>query len=891
MAHLRSFISRMLNIFRRSRVESDLAEQLDAHREMIKADLLSRGIEPSQADIASRRALGNEQLVREFSRDQLFPSWIDGIVRDSRYAVRSLCRVPVFTIAVILTLALGIGLNTAIFSAVDRVLLRPLSFPDAERIMLLHETGVGGRNSPKMDVNPSNWLDWQRDSKTFESFAAWTDRNPATLTGQGEPERLEAETVSYEFFSVLKVQPLMGRDFRPEDDRPGAGPTAVLSYSLWQRKFAGDPKIVGKTVQLNSRPVEIIGVMPQGFHFLSQSTQIWRAFGLDRNLAWRERGGRFLPYVVGRVRPNVEPAAAKVEMQTIASHLAQSYAFNENTSVAVIPIHEAVTGQVRTSLLVLFAAVGVLLIIACSNIANLLVARSANRRREIAIRTSLGAGRGAIVRQVLIESLLLAAAGGIGGVFIARWSLNVLLRLAPANLLPMAGVSIDGSMLLYTFALSVATGILVGLVPAVPSVRLAVWDQLRNGGRSITASLRLRQALIIAQVAMTIILLGGAGLLVRSLLRLTRDPIGVDPKNVLTMRVELPPARYNESRQIQFFQQVTEKLHDLPGVESVSAAADIPVSHKRTAGTGFQILGEPPAPLTAGPFARIRVVMPGYFKTLGIPLLQGRDFNQEDMNDSAPQVFVVNEAFVKAYLSSRDALSTSISVFMKLPNPAAPMYGEPNNPFGRIIGVAGDVKEGTLRDSSEPTVFYDERQLTSSGMTLLVRSARGSELAREAGVIVHEIDRNLPLIEVRMLSDAFSETLARDRLNAIVSAAFAACALLLASVGLYGLLAFTVAERTTEIGIRMALGAQASQVLRAIVRQGYCLVLIGGFLGLIAAFAASRFLKSLLFGVTPYDPFTFAFVSALLAFVTLIAVLIPAWRATQVNPIMALRED
>jgi ABC-type antimicrobial peptide transport system permease subunit len=283
--------------------------------------------------------------------------------------------------------------------------------------------------------------------------------------------------------------------------------------------------------------------------------------------------------------------------------------------------------------------------------------------------------------------------------------------------------------------------------------------------------------------------------------------------------------------------------------------------------------------------------MPGYFKTLGIPLLQGREFGQQDMSDGAPQVFIVNEAFVKTYLSSRAALSTSISVFMKLPNPAAPVYGEPNNPFGQIIGVAGDVKEGTLRDSSEPTVFYDERQLTSSGMTLLVRSARGSELAKEAAVIVHEMDRNLPLIEVRMLSDAFSETLARDRLNAIVSASFALCALLLASVGLYGLLAFTVAERTTEIGIRMALGAQASQVLSAIVRQGYCLVLIGGFLGLIAAFAASRFLKSLLYGVTPYDPFTFFIVSALLAFVTLIAVLIPARRATQVNPIMALRED
>jgi len=360
---------------------------------------------------------------------------------------------------------------------------------------------------------------------------------------------------------------------------------------------------------------------------------------------------------------------------------------------------------------------------------------------------------------------------------------------------------------------------------------------------------------------------------------------------VLTMRVELPSARYNENQQVRFFQLLTDKLHDLRGVESVGAGGDIPVSHKRTAGTGFQILGQPPAPLTAGPFARIRVVMPGYFKTLGVPLLQGRDFGQEDMREGTSQVFVVNEAFVKAYLPSTDPLSSSISVFMKLPNPNAPIYGEPNNPFGRIIGVVGDVKEGTLRDPSEPTVFYNERQLTSNGMTMVVRSARGAELAKEVGVIVHEMDRNLPLIEVRMLSDAFSETLARDRLNAIVSSAFAICALLLASVGLYGLLAFTVAERTSEIGIRMALGAQASQVLKMIVRQGYGLVLLGCSLGLLAAFASSRLLKSLLFGITPYDALTFMSVPALLAFVTLIAVLIPARRATQVNPITALRED
>ncbi len=780
------------------------------------------------------------------------------------------------------TLALGIGANTAIFSIVDRVLLRPLPIPNADHVMLLYETGLKG---PRMDVNPSNWLDWQRESRTFESFAGWKGRKPATLAGQGEAERLKREAVSHEFFSILGVKPLLGRAFTAEDDRPQTRPTAMLSYSLWQRKFSGDPNIVGKLVQLDAAPVEVIGVMPAGFHFISRDTDIWQAFGLDRNLAWRDRGGRFLPYVVGRVKSGITPVIARNEMESIAGRLEKTYAFNKNTSVAVVALREVITGEVRTSLLVLFAAVGVLLMIACSNVANLLVARSAQRRREISVRTSLGEGRAAIVRQLVIESLLLSLTGGIAGVFIARWGLGVLVALAPANLLAVSAIHIDQSMLLYTIAISVLVGVLVGLAPAVPSIRLAIVEHLRNGGRSVTASTRLRQGLIVAQVAMTIILLCGAGLLVRSLLSLIRDPIGVNPNDVLTMRVELPPGRsaprYTFDQQVRFFQQVTDRLQNLPGVQSAAAASDIPVSAQRLAGTAFSILGQPELPLSDRPTTRVRVVTPGYFKTLGILLLKGRDFTQDDLRAGAPQAFVVNETFVKKYFPTEDPLSVSISVFMRIPD----------NPFGRIIGVVGDVKEGTLRGTPEPTVFYNHRQLTYSGMTLFVRTTRGSELAHEAAQIVREMDKNLPLIEVRMLADAFAESLARERLNAVVSAAFALTALLLASLGLYGLLAYTVAERTSEIGIRMALGAQAFQVLHLVMGQGFRLVLIGASLGLIAAFAASRFLGSLLFGVTAHDPIAFASVSALLVLVSFVAVLIPARRATRVNPIAALRED
>jgi putative ABC transport system permease protein len=876
MYRFRSFFTRVMNMFRRSRLEADLQDQLEAHRDMIEADLISRGMEASDARIAARRAVGNEMLIRDFTRDQWFHRWIDGIVRDVRYALRAMVRTPVFAITVVVTLGLGIGANTAIFSIVDRLLLRPLPYPNGEQLMVLHESSARAR----MDVNPANWLDWQRESQTFESFAAWTNRVPLTLTGQNEPERLENEAVSYEFFSMLGVKPLLGRDFTADDDRPQARPTVVLSHALWQRKFGGDPSVVSRVVQLDGVPTEIIGVMPAGFHFLSPQTAIWTAFRLDRTVPWRERRGRFLPYVVGRVKASVKPTAARQEIETIAARLAQTYEFNKNTSVTVIPLREAMTGEVRTSLIALFAAVGMLLLIACFNVANLFVARSANRRREIAVRTCLGAGRGAIVRQLLVETTVLALAGGVAGVFIARLGASILLALAPQNLVLLSDVGIDRSMLLYTIGLSLATGLLIGLAPTTPAIRARVAEYLRNGGRSVTAPFRLRQALIVLQVAMTVVLLCGAGLLVRTLFVLTQDAIGVDTTNILTLRVELPSSRYQAPQMVGFFAQVIERLKGLPGVESAAAARDIPVSWKRISGTTFTMLGQPELAPNERPTTRVRVVMPGYFKTLGVPLLKGRDFTDDD-RITTPNVFIVNETFAKKFLPPADPLSASISVAMQVPDRG----------YGRVIAIVGDVKEGSLRRGAEPTVYYTYRQLLSPGMTVFVRSRRGAELARQAQQVVHELDRNLVVVEVRMLEDAFGESLGRERLNAVVSGAFAVCALLLASLGLYGLLAFSVNERTNEIGIRMAIGARASQVLGMVLEQGLRLVLLGGLLGLISAFAVSLLVQDLLFGITAHDPATYAIVSALLLFIAMIASFIPARRATQVNPWAALRDD
>jgi len=799
------------------------------------------------------------------------------LLRELRFTVRGLARTPVFTAAVILTLGLGIGFNTAIFSIVDRLMLRPLPYPNGERLMMMYEIRSTSR---RMDVSPANWLDWQRDSTSFERLAAWTNRGAVTLTGEGEPERLKTQLVSHEFLRVLGVSPMLGRDFVAEDDRPGVPRRAIISHALWQRRFDSDPAIVGKTLQMSSVPVEVIGVMPVGFRFMDNDTDVWLPYALDRNRAWRAMGGRSIPFVVGRLKPLVTPEAAQAEMTGMMARLGQLYAFNKDTSALVIPLRDVLTGEVRTSLLVLLAAVGMLLLIACFNVANLLVARSAYRRREIAIRTSLGAGRGAIIRQLIIESVTLAVVGGVAAVFIGRSSIVILLSLTPPALLQMVGVSIDRWMLLYTFGISMVIGVVLGLAPAMPLVRGQLSDYLRDGSRSVTSSTRVRRWLIVAQVAMTVVLLCGAGLLVRTFLALTHDPTGVKAAHILTLRVDLPGARYNNAKQVAFFRQALEKLQALPGVESTGAARDLPVSRLRISGTSFRIQGEPELPPDQRPHTWVRVAAPGYFKTLGIPILKGREFTNLDQVEGTEPVFIVNAAFARKFFPSRDPLSSAVSVFM-----------DDKNPYGRIIGVADDVKEGSLRDESTPTVYYTNGQLASNGMTLFVRSSRGLELAREATQVIREIDPLLPVTEIQMLEQAFGESVARERLNAVVSVAFGISALLLASLGLYGLLAFTVAERTQEIGLRMALGARPSGVLQLVMINGLRLVGVGAAVGLLAAFALSRFLQTLLFGITGHDPMTFVAVAGLLTLVSALAVLIPAYRATMVNPIVALRKD
>jgi predicted permease len=822
-------------------------------------------------------------------RSTRLPRWfrvrtIEDVARDVRHSVRGFGRSPGFAFAVALTLALGIGGNTAIFSIVDQVLLRPLPYPEGDRIVRIYESRLDRPGTSAFParfsngVSPANWLDWQRQSRTLGPLGVWFNFTP-TLTGVGEPERINGQAVSWEFFRVLGVSPLLGRTFSPEDDTPNAPPVAVISDRLWQRLFGGDASVLGRSIQLDDRAVEVVGVMPASFRFIYQDTDLWGPFRLDRNLPWRQVAGRFID-VVARLAPGATLSSAEAEMRSIASTLAATYPFNQNTSVALVPLREELTGQVRSSLVVLYLAVGVLLSIACFNVANLLLARAASRRHEIAIRMSLGAGRLPIVRQLIVESVLLSVAGGLVGLLLARWSLDALLALAPGSLLRVSELYVDQRVLLYALGVSVLTGAIVGLVPALSVARRSLVARIHESGHRVTHSPWLRQSLVVAQVAMTIILLSAAGLLVQTVIALNGANNGLDKTNVLTMAVSLPNSRYADQRATEFFNRAVESLRSLPGVESAGAANSPPVVGSVRGGTGFHRLGTPLPPPQEMPSTLVRVVTPGYFRTMRIPIVRGREFDDSDEAAGAAPGFIVNDAFVREHLSDLDPLTVSLSVRMQRDNPHRP-----------VVGVVGDVSEGSIRGGARPTVFYSHRQMPEQTMSLFVRTAQPGALSRQAVDVLHELDQNLAVTGVRTMEDALGESIARERLNAMVSGAFALSGLLLASLGLYGLLAFLVTEQTKEIGIRISLGAPLGRITTSVVAGGFRLVGIGAIIGTVGALLLGRSLESLLFGVEPYDPTTYAFVFALLCGVAGWASYVPARRAAGVEPLTALRQE
>jgi putative ABC transport system permease protein len=886
---LNIFSARLRALLGREAVISDIDEEMRLHVEMETEANIERGMSPADARRSALRSFGNFSSIKDAAYEVRGGGMMETLLQDIRYGVRMLARHRGFTAVAVLTLALGIGVNTAIFSVVNELLLRPLPYRDAERIVMLWEknTQLDARQGT---ASRANFRGWREQSKSFESMAAFSDQR-LNLTGVGEPEEVAAQFTTPELLRVLGVEPIIGRGLTEEDARPAAPKVAVLGYGLWQRRFGGDPAVVGKPITLNGVPYIVVGVLPSGFQWhirqrsgTSRPAEIWTILSMPTEGEGATRG-RFLS-VVARMKPGVSLEQAQVEMTTIAARLEQEAPrYNTGWSVDVTPLREQFVGKVRPALWLLLGAVGFVLLIACANVANLLLSRAAAREKEIALRSALGAHRLRIVRQLLTESLLLALLGSLLGLGFAWWGIRALVMISPRELVNLQGVGLNLPVLAWTLLVSLVTGIIFGIAPALEATRLNLNDALKDGGKGAegqgTRSRRLRGALVIAEVALALMLLASAGLLLKSFVRLQRVNPGFNTENVLTMVVRLPYSKYKEDAQmVAFFRQATERIGSLPGVRSVGAVNFLPLYGGLGASTAFTIEGRPAPPRGQDLTTDVRVTDPGYFGAMGIPLLRGRNFTDFEARE-ARHVVLISEAMARQHFPGEDPLGKRISV---------EMFEEPV--ATEIVGIVGDVRHESLVDEAEPTVYFPQSELPYPFITLVIRTD-GDPLMMAPAVQreIRTIDPDQPVSDVRTMNQVMADTMGRARFNTLLLGLFAGLATLLAAVGIFGVMNYSVTLRTREIGIRMALGAQPGRVLMLILRQGLVLTLIGIALGLAGALALTRLMSSLLFGVGATDPETFAAIVLLLAVVSFIACYIPARRATRVDPLIALRYE
>jgi putative ABC transport system permease protein len=798
--------------------------------------------------------------------------------RDLRYAARGLRRNPGFATTAICSLAIGIGTSVGVFSVADGLLLRPLPYPEPDQLMMVWEAREGdSRNS----VSPANYLDWKARSSVFGSLAAFEDGRAALADG-GRAAELDVQYVSAELLPLVGVQPLRGRLFSASEDQPGQPDVVLISYRLWQGWFGGDEGVIGRRLQVSARPATVIGVMPPGFYFRNRNTDLWETLGLDPAQDYRRSIGRYL-MAAGRLKAGVGRAQAQSQMTAVARQLESEFpASNTGWTVNVEPLRESLVSDLRPSILVLLGAVGLLLGAACANVANLLTARQFSRRLEVAIRNALGADRGRVIRLLLTESLAIGLAGGALGLAMGRTIVRGLLALAPRELSQNISVAVDDRIVLFACVISVLTSVLFGVVPSLVASRVAAVEGLREGSRgSLGGPAHLRAFLVGAEVAMSVMLLSGAGLLFRTLVGLQAVDPGLNPAGVLTFRVLLPTARYPDPRsRTEFFSRALSDIERLPGVEGASAVSFLPFNGLAAA-TDLKIDGRPPANPGQEPSAVVRTVMPGYFRVLAVPLKKGRVFSPADSVPQSPYRFVVNEEFVERYFPREDPLGQRISVDM-----------DEKNPFGEIVGVVGNVKEGALDKEPEPTVYYDHSHLTYTGISFVVR-AKGDPMGLADGVrrTIQRIDPSQPIAQLRTMESVVRETFARQRFSMLLMGGFSLASLLLAAVGLYGVMAYSVTERTREFGVRAALGAEPAHIVGLVLRGGLAVVLLGTVAGLSGALALSGLLKSLLFGVGTRDAATFAAVPCVLVSVALVAAYLPARRASRLAPVDALRAE
>jgi putative ABC transport system permease protein len=875
--------------------ENEIVEEFAQHLEDVYKRSLAMGLSASEAkrvalnELADSNLLPNElKRVHKPHHEAPVPggtgrsNLLTDFFQDLRYAGRMQLKNPGFTIVAVIALALGIGANTAIFSVVNSVLLRPLPYEDPDRLVMVWEDATK-HGYPRDTPTAANFVDWRNQNTVFEGMAAIADES-FNLTGTGDPERLEGRLVSANLFPLLGVDPQIGRTFTAAEDQPGSNKVVLLSHALWQRRFGGDNSIVDKPINLNGESYTVVGVMPARFQFPSSDDQVWAPIAFTSEDA-ANRNRHYLQ-VLARLKSGTSLEQAQTEMHAIAARLQQQYPdSNTDLGAAVTSLHEHLVGDIKPALLILLGAVGLVLLIACANVANLLLARAAVRQKEIAVRVALGARRWRLIRQFLTESILLSTIGGVVGLAVAYGGLMLLRAFIPENISQTGQISIDLRVLGFTLLVSLITGLIFGLAPAVQAARFNQTETLKEGGRdSATGSSgkRIRGLLVMSEVAVSLVLLIGAGLLINSFLRLRNVDPGFRADNLLTMRVVLPLPKYAEfERRSAFYTELVQRVQNLAGVKSAAVTTNLPL-YRQGNSIGVSIEGQAPLPPGQENIVVTRIISPGYFDTMSIPLLSGRQFTDQDISTS-PRVVVISETMARRYWPGQDAIGKRIGA------------GDIERPedWIQVVGVVKDVRQFDLTAEPRPQMYLPYRQwgFFESRDLVVKTEVDPASLAATVRRTVWEIDRDQPVSNIRTMDEILSESIARQRFSMLLLAIFAGVALILAAVGIYGVMSYSVAQRTHEIGIRMALGAQSGAVLKLAVGYGLKLVIAGVVIGLIAAFALTRVMSTLLFGVTATDPTTFTLISLLLVGVAAIASYIPARRATKVDPIIALRYE
>ena len=880
---------RLRSLGRRDEVEQELEKELRFHLEQEIEQNVAAGASPAEARYAALRRLGGMAQIKEECRDMRRTNYIENFLQDARYAVRTLARSPGFAAAIVLTLALAIGANSAIFSVIDGVLLRPLPYPEPNRIVRVFLTN---HTYPKFPLNPFDFRDFRTRNHTFDSLAGFS-RGDLQLSGSGQPVKLNGFRVTAQYFRVLGLRPQQGREFDENDERPGNGRRVILSDRVWRTQFAADPNILGRKVTLDSQPFTVVGVMPPGaehpgneYHALAygDTVDVWWPFTFEGDPA--NRGSHYLEGV-GRLKQSVKPERAQAEMNAIMGQLAHEHPDGDSGwGVLTVPLYQEIVGSAKHLLLVLLGAVGLVLLIACANAASLLLARATARQREIAVRVALGAPRWRLIRQMLTESILIALVGGGLGGAMAVGGVRALVSLLPADFPRADAIHVNAPVLAFTLLIAIATGLLFGLAPALQASQTDLQQGLHEGGRGSTGSgrhLRLRNALVVAEVSLASVLLIGAGLMLRSLVNLLRMDAGFRPQRVLTATVSLPPEVYKTRAEVaHFYDQVITNLGSIPRVRSAGAGTDLPWTGYDENLGGFTIEGKNPPPHEEF-HARYHAATPDYFRSLGIPLVRGRFFTEAD-NKDAPWAMIINQTMARLYWPHEDAVGKRIA-FDDTPK---------ESDWMTIVGVVGDVKDRPNSSGAEPAFWWSvlQQPFPFREMSILVRA--DSDPQRLLGVVRHEVQRldpSLAVADVRLMDEITDASISTPRLAFFLVGLFGALAIALAAIGTYGVISYSVNRRTHEFGLRLALGAERRDVLSLVVSQGAKLAVGGVGLGVIFALLLARVLRSLIYDVSPADPLTFAAVSLMVTAIAVVACYIPARRATQADPMTALRAE